>query len=83
MAIHTDQMRVIVSTREVETVGALAKKLLFLVQKNLPLVPLQLQRHFCGVCVSFAIFVPLASSYTRTLYFYMASVEKERQATGY
>ena len=42
-------------------------------------VPLPLLRHFCGVCVSLTLALPLAPFYTRSVYFDVASAEREER----
>jgi len=44
------------------------------------LVSLALLRHFCGVCVSMSLALPLARFYTRSLYFDMSLAEGKERA---
>ena len=76
MHLDTVAMRVLVSDKKVTRVRALTKKLLLLAQRNRRLVPLALLRHFCGVCVSLTLALPLDRFYTRSLYFAMSLAER-------
>lgn len=77
MLIDTEKMRVFVTDKKIERVRALAKKILVLAQRNRRLVSLDLLRHFCGVCVSLSLALPLARFYTRSIYFDMSLAEKK------
>lgn len=79
MLVDTEAMRVYITDGKLEKVRGLAKKLLLSAQRNARLVPLELLRHFCGVCVSLSLAVPLARFYTRSLYFDMTLVEKQER----
>lgn len=50
--------------KKVERVRRLSKKLLLLAQRNRWLVNRELLEHFCGVCVSLTLALPLAHYYT-------------------
>lgn len=75
--IDTVAMKVFVSEKKVEKVRSLAKKIMLLAQKNRRLVSLELLRHFCGVCVSLTLALPLARFYTRSIYFDMSLAERK------
>lgn len=60
LRIDTDAMRVYVTARKVRHVKSLARKIIIIDQRNRRLVPLKLLRHFCGVCVSLSLALPLA-----------------------
>lgn len=77
--LNTEGMKVYIAEKKVEKVRALSKKILLLAQRNRRLVSLDLLRHFCGVCVSLTLALPLARFYTRSLYFDMALAEREER----
>lgn len=79
MFLDTVSMRVYITEGKLAKVRSLAKKLLLLAQRNARLVPLELLRHFCGVCVSLTLAVP--RFYTRSLYFDMSLSEKRAAET--
>lgn len=72
MFIDTVAMRVFVADRKESQLQGLARKLMVIAQRNRRLVPLQLMRHFCGVCVSLSLGFPMSRFYTHSLYFYMS-----------
>lgn len=76
MHLDTVAMRFYVSSEKVDRVRDLAKRILLLAQRNRRLVPPALIRHFCGVCVSLTLALPLARFYTRSLYFDMSAAER-------
>ena len=61
-----------VAERKVRRVRGLAKQILLLAQRNMSLVSLRLLRHFCRVCVSLTISLPLLRFHTRSMYFDMS-----------
>lgn len=77
MHVDTETMRVYVSDSKVKKVQSLASKIILRAQRNRRLVPAELLRHFCGVCVSLTLAVPLARFYTRNLYFDITGAERE------
>lgn len=77
--IDTEQMWIFVSVRKIEKVQSLARKFLLLAQRNIGLILLELVRHFCRICVSLWLTVPLARFYTRSLYFDMGLAEKKEK----
>lgn len=79
--VDTEAMRVFVTEAKVTRVRRLASKLILMAQRNRRLVPLELVRHFCGVCVSLTLALPLARFYTRSLYFDMSLADKEYEST--
>lgn len=74
--IDTEQMRIFLSARKIKKVQSLAKNLLLLGQMNARLVPLELVRHLCGVCVSLPLAVPLARFDIPSLYVDMSLAER-------
>lgn len=76
MHLDTEQMKLFISEKKLSKVCALSKKVLLLVQHNLQMVSLKLLRHFCGVCVSLTLGLPLAIFYTRSIFFDMILAEK-------
>lgn len=51
--------------------------MLIVAQGNRLMVSLKLPRHFCGVCVSLSLALPLATFYTRSIFFDMSLAEKD------
>ena len=79
MHIDSRAMRVFVSEKKVDRVKRLSKKVLLLAQRNRRLVARQLLEHFCGVCVSLSLALPLARFFTRSIYFDLAGAVREER----
>ena len=79
MVIDTEDMKLYVSDGKVQKVRGLARKILLLAQRNRRIVSPELLRHFCGVCVSLSLAVPLARFYTRFIYFDMSLAERKER----
>lgn len=75
--IDTVEMRVFVTDAKVVRVQKWARKVIGIAARNQRLVPLDMLRSFCGLCVSLTLAMPLARFYTRSLYFDMARAERE------
>lgn len=78
LGVHIDTvaMKVYVAERKVVALRKLASKVLAVAQKNKRLVPMALLRHFCSVCVSLTLGLPMARFYTRSIYFDMSLASK-------
>lgn len=72
MHIDTEAMRVFVAKSKVIRVRQLSKKILLLAQRNRRLINRYLLEHFCSVCVTLSLALPVARLYRRSLYFDMA-----------
>lgn len=68
MHIYTVAMKIFVTSKKVERIRRLSKKILLLAQNNQRLVPASLLRSFCGVCVSVSLALPLERFYTGSLF---------------
>lgn len=77
MLLDTSQMRVFVTEEKMARVRTLAKRILAISTRNARLVPFDMLRSFCGVCVSLTLAVPLARFYTRAM-FTDLSIETKR-----
>lgn len=78
--VDTEAMRVFVTVAKVERLRRLARNMVLMVQRNLRLVPLELVRHFCGMCVSLVLELTLKGFYNRSLYFDMTITDKKSDA---
>lgn len=82
VVVDMERMKVFVTDRMMERVRVLTKKLLAVASRNYRLVPYNVLRRFCGVCVTILLALPLDSFYTRSLYSDMNMLERETEGPG-
>lgn len=79
LGVHVGKIRmcVFVADSKERRVLMLAERVLILAKKNSWIVPLHFPQHFCVVCGSLTLGLPLERFYTRYLCFYMSCADLE------
>lgn len=78
--IDRETVKVYVRDRKVHRVRVMARHLISSSNRNQFFFSADAIRHFCGVCDSLSLAVPLSRFLTRSLYFELSSTERTRLA---